>query len=144
MTERDLTASAVAIRLWDAAAATCADAPDVAVVIDVALTTLEAGLRRWLGAEGYAALLSRAVKQVGHTHPAIAAIADLDVQREDARVIAPYDDTALRETIIALTCTMMQLLGGIIGDSMAIRLFEQAITQGQRSAAGLESNESPS
>jgi hypothetical protein len=39
---------------------------------------------------------------------------------------------------------MMQHLGGIIGDNMAVRLFEQTITPRQRGVAGVESNETSS
>ena len=144
MTARDMTPMAVAIRLWEAAAATCTDAPDAPVVVDAVLVRVEAGLRRWIGAEGYAALLSRAVDQVLTAHPALAGIAELGTRAVESGTIVPDDDEALRHAILALLCTMMQHLGGIIGDNMAVRLFEQTISPSQRGVAGVESNETPS
>lgn len=149
MNDRERTPVAVAIRLWDSAAATCADAADTATVIDVVLARLESGLRRWIGAEGYAALLSRAMAHVVPTHPALTRIVDLGVPGSDSEVAIPdnaADDSGAerRDAIIALLSAMMQQLGGIIGDNMAIRLFEQTITPSQRGTAGVESNESSS
>jgi hypothetical protein len=144
MTARDMTPTAVAIRLWEAAAATSTGAPGASVVVDTVLVRVEEGLRRWIGAEGYAALLSRAVDQLLPAHPALAGIADLGVRTTTAHVVVPGDDEAGRHAILALLCMMMQHLGGIIGDNMAVRLFEQTITPSQRGVAGVEPNESPS
>jgi hypothetical protein len=143
MTARDMTPMAVAIRLWEAAAATCTDAPDAPVVVDAVLVRVEAGLRRWIGAEGYAALLSRAVDQVLTAHPALAGIAELGTRAVESGTIVPDDDEARRHAILALLCTMMHHLGGIIGDNMAVRLFEQTISPSQRGIAGVELNETP-
>jgi hypothetical protein len=137
MTARELTPMAVAIRLWEAATATCAGSPGAAVVVDVLLVRLESGLRRWIGAEGYAALLLPA-------HPALAGIADIGAHPVEPGIAVPDDDEARQQAILALLCTMMQHLGGIIGDNMAVRLFEQTITPRQRGVAGVESNETPS
>jgi hypothetical protein len=144
MTARELTPMAVAIRLWEAATATCAGSPGAAVVVDVLLVRLESGLRRWIGAEGYAALLSRAVDLLLPAHPALAGIADIGAHPVEPGIAVPDDDEARQQAILALLCTMMQHLGGIIGDNMAVRLFEQTITPRQRGVAGVESNETSS
>ena len=49
MTARDMTPMAVAIRLWEAAAATCTDAPDAPVVVDAVLVRVDAGEHGRLG-----------------------------------------------------------------------------------------------
>lgn len=144
-----MTPMSVAVRLWDAAAASCTEASGASAVIDVVLVRLESGLRRWIGAEGYAALLSRTVANVVHTHPALAGIADLGANGGDQAVTSPHGasdgaDAAQRDAVIALLNAMMLHLGGIIGDTMAIRLFEQTIIPSQRGTAGAESKESPS
>lgn len=144
MTALDMTPMAVAIRLWDASAATCADAPCTSAVVDAVLVRVEGGLRRWIGAEGYAALLSRAVDHVSPAHPVLAGIADLGARTVESGVAVPDDDEAQRHAILALLCSMMQHLGGIIGDNMAVRLFEQSTTPSQRGVAGVELNETPS
>lgn len=144
MSTPDVTPLAVATRLWDAAAATGRGAPGTAVVVDAVLVTVEAGLRRWIGAEGYAALLSRAVDHVLPAHPALAGIADLGARTVTAHDVWSADDDANRHAVLALLCTMMHHLGGIIGDNMAVRLFEQTISPSQRGIAGVESNETPS
>jgi hypothetical protein len=144
MTAHDMTPMAVAIRLWEAAAEKFPDPHGTPVVVDAVLVSVEVGLRRWIGAEGFAALLSRAVDHVLPAHPALAGIADLGARTLPVDGVVPDDDEARRHAILALLCTMMQHLGGIIGDNMAVRLFEQTISPSQRGIAGVELNETPS
>jgi hypothetical protein len=144
MTDRETRTLAVARRLWDAAAAGTADPDQIDGVIESLLTALDAGLRRWIGAEGYAALLSRSVVDTLPAHPALASISDLGAGDANGEGLPSFEETARREAIMALLSGMMRQLGGIIGDNMAIRLFEQSGQPSPRGVAGVEHNESPS
>lgn len=99
------------------------------VIVEQVLTHLEAGLRRWIGAEGYAVVLARAVEATIDAHPALAGIADLDAPASSAALVAParrilvVDSDASRQAVIALLVAVMQHLGDLIGADMAVRLM---------------------
>jgi len=110
--------------------------------VDHLLTQVEAGLRRWIGAEGYAALLSRAVAQTVPSHPALANITDLGIDLPANGVAPEVSSSATQDAVIALLVTMMQQLGLIIGEEMAIRLMELSGKPSTRGVAGDETNDS--
>jgi len=130
----------VAHRLWDATAQHLGDSDDVLVICELLLTRLEARLRRWIGAEGYASLLSRSVAESIHDQPALTTIPNL-VADETETAAMTANENEQRDAVLALLVTMMQQLGGIIGDNMAIRLIEQSGTPSPRGVAGSEHNE---
>ena len=117
---------------------------DVQAAIDLLFTLLEAGLRRWIGAEGYASLLSRSLANTLPTHPALSSIPDLGTDTHggvpDVTSLAA-DDAARRDAVIALLATMMQQLGGIIGEEMATRLIELSGTPTPRGVAAPEAKD---
>lgn len=92
---------------------------------DHVLSLVEAGLRKWVGAEGYAALLNRAIALTAPEHPALSAVDDLGIARSPSSNGRVYTPTEVQEGLIALLATLMALLGRIIGESMAMRLIEQ-------------------
>lgn len=146
MTTREAVEEQVARRLWARATEQVAPATDSTLVIDQLLTSIEAGLRRWVGAEGYAALLSRAVALTLPAHAALSAVADLAVpEKPSLDGDAPrFEDDAIREAVIALLAAMMRQLGGIIGAPMAIRLIEISGTPTPRGIAGPDDSDTPS
>lgn len=133
----DSAAHEAALRLWQRAVA-AAPSGDVYAATDRVLADLEQGLRRWVGAEGYAALLQRATSMTLPTHPALTRIEDLGLSP------LPGDHAAVTEEdihvgVVALLAALMELLGRIIGFEMAMRLVEQL---GQPSPRGIVSTES--
>jgi hypothetical protein len=108
-------------------------------------TLLEAGLRRWIGAEGYAALLSRSVADTLPEHPVLSTISDLGVDEvvsaSPPMPVTVADAAVRRDAIIALMAAMMRQLGGIIGEAMAIRLIELSGTPTPRGIAGPDAND---
>lgn len=137
MTPAETAANVAARRLWErAVAASPADA-DAYATTDRVLTELEGGLRRWVGAEGYAALLRRATAMTLPTHPALARIEDLGINPPPASD-APVRDDDVRAAVVALLAALMQLMGRIIGLEMAMRLVEKL---GQPSPRGIVSTE---
>ncbi|AMW05655.1 hypothetical protein [Gemmatimonas phototrophica] len=145
MTTADPRMLEVAQSLWALAERDAQPAGDVQSVVDRLFTRLEAGLRRWVGAEGYAALLSRSVADTLPGHPVLSTISDLGADEgmpATPQVPATVADAAVqRDAIIALMAAMMQQLGGIIGDAMAIRLIELSGTPTPRGIAGPDAND---
>ncbi len=139
-------AHTVARGLWAYAEARARPAGDAAAIIDTVLTQLESALRRWVGAEGYAALLSRSVALTLPSQPILASIADLGgVDGVPAGTASPPLDTAVgREAVVALLVTMMSQLGAIIGVPMAIHLIELSGTAIPRALADPDDTDIPS
>ncbi|WP_434478535.1 hypothetical protein [Gemmatimonas sp.] len=139
-------ARAVARGLWADAETRARPTGDAAAIIDTVLTQLESGLRRWVGAEGYAALLSRSVALTMPCQPILASIADLGgADRASAGAASPPLDAVVgREAVVALLVTMMSQLGAIIGAPMAIDLIELSGTATLRALAGPDDTEIPS
>jgi hypothetical protein len=135
VTAADAQAEAAARRLWERAAAATAPDGDAFAITDRVLVELEHGLRRWVGAEGYSALLQRATALTLPAHPALARIEDLGTRPMSVRV-EPASDDVIRAAVVALLAALMELLGRIIGFDMAMRLVEKL---GQPSPRGIVS-----
>ncbi len=136
-------AADVAQQLWANAELDSATA-DVSITIDKLLTGLEAGLRRWIGAEGYAALLRRAIDHTMPTHPALCRIPDLTAEWSAVRPVVEASSQAMREAVIALLESIVHILGGIIGEDMAVRLVELSGTSNRRDRFDADTNDTPS
>lgn len=128
----------VAARLWDGAAATPSESDDVLALCDRLFTKLEAGLRRWIGAEGYASLLARSVADVLPLHPALMTVPNIITDESEVAHFTPVDGSEQRTAVLVLLVAMMRQLGGIIGINLAIRLIEQSGPQRPRTNAGDE------
>lgn len=122
--------------LWDRSFAggqidLSADAPGeaqnraAADAADRLLVAVDLGLRRWLGAEGYAALLSRAVRLTLPDHPSLTSLSDLGLEPAADPHLAPCDAAVLGRAVVALLTSLMVLLGRIIGAELAVRLVQQ-------------------
>ncbi|WP_353265903.1 hypothetical protein [Gemmatimonas sp.] len=139
-------AHTVARGLWAYAEMRARPTGDAAAIIDTVLTQLESALRRWVGAEGYAALLSRSVALTMPSQPILASIADLGGAEGAPAGAAspPLDAAASREAVVALLVTMMSQLGAIIGAPMAIHLIELSGTAAPRGLADPDDTDTPS
>ena len=118
-------------RLW-AGVAGEASAPDqVASGVARLFTRLQAGLGRWVGAEGYCALLDRAVALVRAEHPVVDG---LSCRREDdpvtPAVVQAHGPAQVTAGTVALLAALIELLGRIVGEEIAVRLVEQTGTPG--------------
>jgi len=112
-------------------------APDnMAAAVEQGCARLRAGLSRWVGSEGYRALLDRALEDVRAGHPAIAGLecGAGDLQGV-AAAVGVHGSAEVREGIIALVALLIDLLGRLIGEGMAMGLVEQAWAQGARPRA---------
>jgi hypothetical protein len=85
-------------------------------------------LSRWVGADGCHALFSRARAHVQTDHPLLGKI-ELRARSEPylegvAEAIEAYGATATAEALEAMLVGLIELLGRIIGDDMAMKLIE--------------------
>ena len=141
-----LGAIEVATQLWQEAVRDAAAPADCKAAAERLLAVIDAGLRRWIGAEGYAALLQRATTIAAPSHAALAQFAEigLDVPQVPLGDAPPrvFTDAESAEAMIGLLVVMMDVLGGIVGTDMAIRLMALSGTPSPRGLAGPETNDS--
>jgi hypothetical protein len=111
----------------------------MAAVAEQGCARLRAVLTRWIGSEGYRALVDRALAQTRAEHPAIEG---LQLEGEDvegfAVAIGVHSAAEVREGILALVARLIDLLSRLIGEDMATRLVEQAWAGDARPAASSE------
>lgn len=145
MTYTPRSAGGVALELWANARKRSGSPDDVIVVADELLTELDVRLRRWIGAEGYAALLNRSVALTLPTNPSLSRFSDLHLGatesvRTNAKSTA-FTDAETSEAIIALLVIMMEQLGSIVGADMAVRLLALSGPPSTRGLASHDSND---
>jgi hypothetical protein len=120
------SATEAARRLWTRYASDKGSAEELATAAEHLFTHLEAGLARWVGAEGFRVLRGRALELAQTAHPALRDFSD---GAWDVRVVASaVQANGARDVavgIIAVIATLIDLLGRIIGQEMAVRLVEQ-------------------
>jgi hypothetical protein len=132
-------ATDAARRLWARTAADGSASEEVAAAADRMCTQLRAGLGRWIGAEGYRALLERALGLARVEHPALGGLSCLggDGTMTMAAVRA-HGAGEVAAGLVALVATLIDLLGRIVGEEMALRLVEHV---GMPSPHGVVSTE---
>lgn len=135
MTSADGPLHEAARRIWAAAAAAVA-VDETLTVSDRLLMDLEKRLRRWIGAEGYASLLARSIAEVLPEHAAITTVSNLVNDESELAHRAAGEPVAQQQALLALLVAMMQQLGAIIGENLAVRLIEQSATPSPRGPAG--------
>lgn len=138
MNADDARALIVAHRVWHAAARAASPGQPAGKTADVVLTALESGLRRWVGAEGYAALLNRCVSDTQQRHPVLQAFPDFTELDPD---LAP---DALHAAVVALLECMMHELSEVVGWELGIRLLELSVAPLFRGLPSAESQEAVS
>ena len=124
--DRSPVAADAARRLWAGVAGDISRPEQVAAGAARLFTRLRAGLGRWIGAEGYCALLDRAIALVRAEHPALDG---LSCQREGEPVtletVRAHGSSQVAAGIVALLAAFIDLLGRIVGEEIAVRLVEQ-------------------
>jgi hypothetical protein len=100
---------------------------DPALAAEQMLVTLGAGLGRWIGAEGFRTLLDRTVREAVIDHPVLRRLGFLWNERGVVALVAdqPLAEAAVASGMIAVVSGLIQLLGRIVGDEMALRLVER-------------------
>jgi hypothetical protein len=139
MTPRSGAVTDVAHHLWLQTAGDAAEPEAAAAGAERLCAKLSAGLSRWIGVEGYRALLDRAVGSTRAEHPALGGLACLhrDEPVAAANVRAP-GAAEVAAGMVALVAALIELLGRIIGEEMAVRFVEQIGTSSPRGAVSTE------
>jgi len=108
------------------------DAPDaVAAATEQVCGRVAANLSRWFGIDGTNALFARALVQAQADHPALANVkyshhsaVCLDRLAESARI---HGADAAADGVAAILTALIELLGRLIGQDIAMRLVEQSV-----------------
>jgi hypothetical protein len=133
-------AGEAARRLWARAAGDTGTPEAVAAAAERTSAELRAGLARWIGAEGYRALLDRALVLVRPEHPALGGLPGFGGDGPaPAAAGGPHGAREVAAGLEALVATVIELLGRIIGDEMAVRLVEQIGQPGHRAVVSAQS-----
>ncbi|HEV8454052.1 MAG TPA: hypothetical protein VGQ24_04130 [Gemmatimonadales bacterium] len=145
MTQRSAAATEVARRIWQRAVGDSSAPEDVAVAATRMCAELRAGLSRWVGAMGYRALIDRALLLARAEHPALGSLS-CHGEDEPASTAAVQAHTAAEVAtgMVALVAALVELLGRIIGEEMAVRLVEQTGIKDGRETGRPRDRERPS
>ena len=105
-------------------------------------------LLRWFGPYGYYTLLTRALAQAREAHPAVAAI---EVRGPSdptltglADAAAAHGTSTIADGIAAIISAVIELLGQLTGEDMAVTLVEQAVLNSAPRVERIQSEESHS
>ncbi len=136
MTQVSAAATEAARQFWAHDGLDAGGPEEMAAAAEQGCARLRAVLTRWIGSDGYRALVDRALEQARAEHPAIAG---LQCQAGDvqgvAAAVGEHGAAEVREGILALVARLIDLLSRLIGEEMATRLVEQAWAGGARPAA---------
>ncbi len=125
LTPRSGAAIEAARRLWaraGGAAATDAAAP-LAAALCAQLTT---ALGRWIGHVGFVALFDQAIGEAREEHPALELVTAADCNTSCFQAVADAHGAArLAAGMVGLIAALIDVLGRIIGEDIAMRLVEQ-------------------
>ena len=103
-------------------------------------------LSRWFGPYGYHALLTRALTHARDAHPALAAVrvrSHSDPTLDGlADVAIAHGNSTTTEAFAAVLSSVIELLGRLIGEDMAVNLVEQAVPPWATQADGIDTEES--
>jgi hypothetical protein len=100
-------------------------------------------LSRWVGRDGCHALFSRALAQARIDHPALGKI-QLRARAEPyidgvAETIIAQGDPATAQALEAMLVSLVELLGRLIGDDMAMKLIERSLGASEGRGSNSES-----
>ena len=134
------TAAALARRLIEHGASG-PDADDAIGAAQRASERLFRELRYWVGAEGARVLFRRALAQARHEHPALESI---QLQMSSDAILsglpegaAAHGATKTVAGIEAVLVALLQLLGRLIGDDMALKFAEESLLDRARTDGSL-------
>jgi hypothetical protein len=113
-----------------------AEGQSAARVAAAACDQLYRELSRWVGPDGCHALFTRALAQARTEYPALGQI-QLRARSEPyidgvAETIMAHGDPATAEGLEAMLVHLIELLGRLIGDDMAMKLIERSLAASDR------------
>ena len=133
---RDLPARQIARRLVDSRRSERAGSDTAARAAVSAGENLYRELSRWVGPDGCHALFTRALAQAQAEYPALGQIqlrarSDPYIDGVAATIMA-HGDAATAQAFESVLVHIVELLGRLIGDDMAMKLIERSLTGSER------------
>jgi len=126
MTQGSTAATEVARRLWERTAGDSKTPEDVEMAAERMCAQLYAGLGRWVGSMGYRTLLDRALVLARAEHPALGGLVCLGGDHRVTTATQRADGAPqVAAGMVALVAALVEVLGRILGEEMAMRLVEQ-------------------
>jgi hypothetical protein len=135
----------IARRLIDSHRSERAEGQTAARAAAAACDQLYRELSRWVGSDGCHALFTRALAQARTEYPALGQI-QLRAGSEPyidgvAETIMAYGDPATAEGLEAMLIHLIELLGRLIGEDMAMKLIERSVAASERGGPTSERRE---
>lgn len=120
--------------LWSRVAGNVSESREVAEAAERMCTQLRLGLGRWIGVMGYRALLDRALGLARAENPALGGLSchGGEEEAEVAAAVRAHGAAEVAAGMMAVVAVLIDLLGRIIGEEMAVRLVEQVGTENER------------
>lgn len=116
-------------QIWLRAVGDSAQQAEVAASADRLCGNLRIGMVRWIGGEGYRALLARSLGETRRGHPALAGLTCFGDDEPAIRAaVRKHGADAVATGLVAVLRAMITLLGRIMGEEMAVHLVEQNCT----------------
>ena len=138
MPHNSASATEAARRLWVRYAGDEATAEGIAAASERLFPELETRLARWVGAEGSHVLWGRALRLAQARHPALGNLSDREWgMRAVVSAVQAHGARQVTAGIISVIATLIDLLGRIIGEEMAVRLVEQTGAPSPRGQSSL-------
>lgn len=125
-------AVAAARRLWADGIGKGSAPDEIAAAAAAVCSQLRLGLERWIGIDGYNAILHRALNQAREKHPSLAGLTCTGESAEFTAAVQTHGGAQLAQALMAAVAELIGLLGRIVGDEMAVQLVAQAGTSGKR------------
>jgi hypothetical protein len=129
-------AQQIARRLINSHRSERAEGPTAARAAAAACDQLYRELSRWVGSDGCHALFTRALAQARTQYQALGQI-QLHARSEPyidgvAEAIMAHGDPATAEALESMLVRLVELLGRLIGDDMAMKLIERSLAASER------------
>ena len=141
MTQLSAVATEAARQFWAHDGLEAGTPEEMAAAAEQGCARLRAVLTRWIGSEGYRALVDRALAQARTEHPAVAGLQCQGGDLEGvAAALGTHSATEVKEGILALVARLIDLLSRLIGEEMATRLVQQAWAGSAHPAASTVTN----
>jgi hypothetical protein len=126
MTQGSAPATEAARRFWASHGGDATTPEKLALGAESVFAQLQTGLARWVGAEGVHALTGRALELAQAAHPPLGAFSDAAVNRQVVEAAArAHGAGEVATSLITVIATLIDLLGRVVGEEMAVKMVEQ-------------------
>ena len=138
MMQSSAAVTEVARSLWARDAVDAGAPEEVIAAAERICVQLQAGLVRWVGTEGYRALLHRVLELARAEHPALRLISCIGSdEQEIAAAVRAHGAAEVTAGMVALVATLIDVLSRIVGEEMAVELVNQAVAASPRRASNI-------